>query len=293
MELPGTFAGMAACGDRARHNASMSAHGPARMDLQWLGPPRLLLDGQPVALPTRKACALLLLLAVGGSVARPRLCAWLWPDLDESSARRNLRRELARLREVGAGAAVRADGDRLLPGPDLTHDLARAEALVCAGEPEAALALWRGDAAEGLVADGGDDMGLAAWLAEQRQHARALHRRARETSAEAAEARGDLATALASVQALLADDALGRCGSSRRAARCWRRSWGWSRHPRRRRWRSRCGRRRRHGPRRRWRNCRRHTRRPRNRPFPPCACRSTCWTRTRPRPTRATCRISR
>lgn len=186
----------------------MSAPGPARMDLQWLGPPRLLLDGQPVALPTRKACALLLLLAVGGSVARPRLCAWLWPDLDESSARRNLRRELARLREVGAGAAIRADGDRLLPGPDLTHDLARAEALVCAGEPEAALALWRGDAAEGLVADGGDDMGLAAWLAEQRQHARALHRRARETSAEAAEARGDLATALASVQALLADDAL-------------------------------------------------------------------------------------
>ncbi len=135
----------------------MSAPGPARMDLQWLGPPRLLRDGQPLSLPTRKACVLLLLLAVGGSHTRPRLCAWLWPELDESSARRNLRRELARLREAGAGDAVRAEGDRLLPGPDLTHDLSRAEALISAGDPEAALALWRGDAGEGMVADDPDE----------------------------------------------------------------------------------------------------------------------------------------
>jgi DNA-binding SARP family transcriptional activator len=111
----------------------MSDPGERRIELQILGPVRLLSDGRTLPLKIRKGFALLLLLAIEGSLSRPRLCAWLWPALDESSARRNLRRELVRLRDAGAGAAVRADGDHLHPGIDLGCDLLRAEALLAAG----------------------------------------------------------------------------------------------------------------------------------------------------------------
>jgi DNA-binding SARP family transcriptional activator len=114
------------------------------LELQLLGPVRLCRDGRPQALKTRKAMALLMLLVLGGPMARPRLCAWLWPRLDEQSARRNLRCELARLREVGAADALRADGDMLYAGTALGCDLRRAEALLAQGDPDAAAALWRG-----------------------------------------------------------------------------------------------------------------------------------------------------
>lgn len=88
-----------------------------RFELQVLGPVRLLCSGRPQPLKTRKAMALLMLLALEGGLSRPRLCAWLWPGQDDSSARRNLRRELVRLREAGAAEAVQAEGDHLRPGP--------------------------------------------------------------------------------------------------------------------------------------------------------------------------------
>lgn len=196
----------------ARHNQGMEEPAAPRFELLLLGPLRLHVDGRLQGPRTRKALALLLLLALQGGQSRARLCGWLWPGLDESSARRNLRRELVRLREAGAAGAVRADEDRLLPGPALAHDLARAEALLVAGEPDAALALWRGGAADDLEAEGdGDGVGdasLAPWLAALRQRTQSLRQRVLEASAQAAEARGDLPMALARVQTLLAEDPL-------------------------------------------------------------------------------------
>ena len=172
--------------------------------LKLLGPVALHRDGQPLRLTLRKTAALLVLLALGGSQVRGRIAGLLWPALDERTARRNLRRELARLGEIGADDAVAVDGDRLAPAPGLQTDLALA--LDPAREPSMALAVWGGPLADGLELD--DAPAFMAWLAGERER---LHRRWQERLADAAaaaEAGGDGASALAAIDRLLDDDPL-------------------------------------------------------------------------------------
>lgn len=178
----------------------------ADLQLRVLGPVRLYRAGSPLALATRKVQALLLVLALDGGASRERLCALLWPELDESTARRNLRRELARVREAGAPEAVGVDGDRLRPGPSLVCDLLQAEAALARGAPEEALRAWQGEFAEGLHPDGAP--AFVPWLAAARERVDRLRLRALEAAAQAAEARGDLVPALAHVQTLLREDGL-------------------------------------------------------------------------------------
>ena len=166
-----------------------------------LGPVRLWRGTEPVALTNRKTQALLLVLTLDGAASRPRLCALLWPDLDEPSARRNLRRELARLREAGVPEAFRVDDDHLHRGDTLSCDLLKAEAT-----PELALAPWQGELADGLQLD--DAPQFAPWLSAARERALRLRFSALEAAAAAAEARADLAAALAHVQSLLDEDGL-------------------------------------------------------------------------------------
>jgi DNA-binding SARP family transcriptional activator len=194
----------------------MPAHadGTAALELQILGPVRLCTAEGALPLKSRKAQALLLWLVLEGETTRPRLCERLWPAQDEPSARRNLRRELARLREAGAADAVVADGDRLRPAPGLACDLLRAEALLASGRADAALALWHGPPLDDLreIGEGDADPtregGLPGWLNAVRQRAASLHRQVLEASAAAAEQRGDLPAALSAVQRLLGQDNL-------------------------------------------------------------------------------------
>lgn len=169
--------------------------------LHLLGPPRLLRDSAEVALPLKKLQALLLLLALGGSLQRARVGALLWPQLDESSARRNLRRELARLRELGAADIVAAQGDALGLAPGVAIDLRAFEADLQAQAPEDALRRWRGALADGLVLP--DAPEFEDWLTLQRERWWHLRAQALEASAADCERRGDLAAALVRVQALL------------------------------------------------------------------------------------------
>lgn len=173
----------------------------AELELRVLGPVRLWRGGHPVALTNRKTQALLLVLALDGGASRPRLCALLWPDLDEPSARRNLRRELARLREAGVPESFRADDDHLHPGDTLRCDLLLAEAM-----PELALAGWPGELADGLQLD--DAPQFAPWLSAARERALRLRLRALEAAAAAAEVRADLPATLGYVQTLLSEDGL-------------------------------------------------------------------------------------
>ena len=82
--------------------------------VQLLGPPRVERDGSPVALDTRKAMALLAVLAL---VERPRprdvLAELLWPDHDAEHARGALRRTLSTLRSAIGPEAVEATRDRV------------------------------------------------------------------------------------------------------------------------------------------------------------------------------------
>jgi len=69
--------------------------------LAVLGPPEVLHDGSRLTFALRKAQALLLYLAVEGSMhPRSKLAAFLWPDSESSDARRTLRNALGLLRSL-------------------------------------------------------------------------------------------------------------------------------------------------------------------------------------------------
>jgi DNA-binding SARP family transcriptional activator len=175
--------------------------------LEVLGPVVLLRDGVPVSLGVRKTQALLALLAIGGRCARVRAAHLLWPTLDESSARRNLRRELARLREAGASEVVIADSENLAIAAEVSCDAQDFVAAVQAGNAIAALKLWRGEPAAALRMDA-DDGGFDDWLRVEQARLMTLWRHAMTQAAAQHEAAGDDAAAIATLRALLADDPL-------------------------------------------------------------------------------------
>ncbi|MFN0183194.1 MAG: ATP-binding protein [Aquabacterium sp.] len=175
------------------------------LSLKLLGQPALWRGGQPVRLTIRKTWCLLVLLASAGAAPRARLAASLWPALDEATARRNLRRELARLREAGVPDLLQLADDRIALDPAVQVDLADFEQALKAGDGTVALALWRGELADGLAA--GEAPAFDSWLQTERSRVHGLWRRALQVAAEAA-APGHPAQALLHWQALLADDPL-------------------------------------------------------------------------------------
>ena len=114
------------------------------LTLDLIGPVRLRRGSAHLPLSVRKTAALLLLAAIAGPLPRVRLVEWLWPALDESTGRRNLRRELARLRELGAGDALVSADDCVAIAPTLALDIDAA-----AVTPQALLTHWRGPLADG------------------------------------------------------------------------------------------------------------------------------------------------
>ncbi len=81
---------------------STRATAPSERDdltIRVLGPLEVVVDGSPIVVDTRKALAILTLLAVEERpFARDELAAMLWPDADDESARGALRRTLSVLR---------------------------------------------------------------------------------------------------------------------------------------------------------------------------------------------------
>lgn len=80
-----------------------------QLELHLDGPPSLRLGGRVLTTATRKALALAVLAALDGGLRRQRAAELLWPDADPAAARRNLRRDLFRLRQQGLPLA---DGAR-------------------------------------------------------------------------------------------------------------------------------------------------------------------------------------
>src|SRR6202453_2339259 len=76
--------------------------------LEVLGPPVVLCDGRPVTFDTRKAIALLALLAVTGREhSREQLADLLWPEADSAKGRASLRRTLSvTAAAMGAGLII-------------------------------------------------------------------------------------------------------------------------------------------------------------------------------------------
>jgi DNA-binding SARP family transcriptional activator len=176
------------------------------LKLQVLGPLALWRDGAQVPLTVRRGAALLVLLALQGPTPRQQAATLLWPDLDEAAARRNLRRELVRLREAGAGEVLQAERDTLALHGDVEVDALHFEQALQAGEPESALALWRGAVASDLSLN--DSTAFDDWLASARQRWHSRWSAAVEAGAAAAESSGHLDDALSRLEQLLADDPL-------------------------------------------------------------------------------------
>jgi DNA-binding SARP family transcriptional activator/tetratricopeptide (TPR) repeat protein len=128
------------------------------LSLALLGPPVVMRDGAPVSFDTRKAIALLALLAVTGREhSREQLADLLWPDADSAKGRASLRRTLSvTAAAMGAGLTISRAAVALEPAA-VRVDVGEFEALITrpdAASLERAVRLYRDDFLAGFVLRG-------------------------------------------------------------------------------------------------------------------------------------------
>jgi len=180
------------------------------LSILLLGPPQLLRDGAPVALPRRRARALVYYLAAQAApVRREQLLTLLWQDNERSAAQQQLRSTLHSVRRA-LGPALVGD-DPLFIAPDVDVDQRALAALVAApqvGEAElaAALARYRDDFLAGFELP--DAELFAEWLAAERERTRLLATRGLARLARLREQRADYAGALDALRRALGFDPL-------------------------------------------------------------------------------------
>ena len=126
----------------------------APVDVMLLGPPRVERDGAPVAFDTRKALALLAVLALADR-PRPRdvLAELLWPEHDAEHARGALRRTLSALRSRGRRRLRGRDArpaSRSSRGAGLWVDVDAFRAAADDGARRATRRVFRGEFLEGF-----------------------------------------------------------------------------------------------------------------------------------------------
>ena len=125
------------------------------LNVALLGPPRIEYDGQPVHFDTRKAVALLALVAMAEQpLSRDRLAVMLWPDSDDERARGALRRTVS-VTAAGVGDALVVSRTTIALAQSLVSvDAVEFRRLLAAGDVSAlakACALYRGDFLTGFA----------------------------------------------------------------------------------------------------------------------------------------------
>jgi DNA-binding SARP family transcriptional activator/predicted ATPase len=174
------------------------------LELRLLGPPALRLAGAEISPPTRKSLALLAYLALEGSQPRGKLADLLWSDLDEDAARKNLRKELFRLRGSPLEPFIHTPDDRIeLIGVEVD---ARRFATSTEADESTALEHYHGGLLEGFNVPGAT--GFEDWLETSREHFSSLLVRALANRVRALETNGDLRAAVQTQQRLVALDEL-------------------------------------------------------------------------------------
>jgi DNA-binding SARP family transcriptional activator len=162
--------------------------------LELLGPPVVLRDGLPVSFDTRKAVALLALLAVTGREhSREQLADLLWPEADSTKGRASLRRTLSVTAAVmGAGLTIsRAAVSLELRAVQV--DVPEFEALIARSDAESlerAVQLYRDDFLSGFVLRGCPD--FEEWQAAVAEGLRQALARGLQRLVAACIAEGDL-----------------------------------------------------------------------------------------------------
>ncbi len=125
------------------------------LDLALLGPPVITRSGAPVSFDTRKATAVLALLATArGDLSRERLATLLWPDADAVRARASLRRTLS-VTAAAAGPGLLVTRTAVaLDATRVRVDVTEFEALAAGPDPgqlDRAAALYRDDFLAGFA----------------------------------------------------------------------------------------------------------------------------------------------
>ncbi len=174
--------------------------------LKALGHGVLESDETALHFPVKKTLALVAYLMLEGKVTRGKLADLFWSDNTDEDARRNLRRELHRLRESGLRDRLETTGEQVFLTEPLISDVQQFEIALEHHELEKALEFWQGKLLEGLELPGAT--GFHDWLETRREKLNQLRRRAMLELAEHLETRGDWRKALEFYLELLQEDQL-------------------------------------------------------------------------------------
>ena len=116
------------------------------LTITLLGAPRVSRGGREIGFDTRKAVAILAVLALEpGKHPRERLAAMLWPEADEERARGALRRTLSAIRTSAVGERLEADTASAQLDGAVDVDARRFRAHRADGKHEQAVSLYAGD----------------------------------------------------------------------------------------------------------------------------------------------------
>ena len=170
------------------------------LEIRVLGPLEVRVDGATLVVDTRKALAILALLAVEGRpYAREELAAILWPDADDESARGALRRTLSVLKTALGDRWLRVDRATVALDLDGSHlDLAELEA--AAGSTDVAVLRRAAATARGPFLAGfslRDSPEFDDWRATRAVSIERLVADLLDRTADASAAAGDLVGAVA------------------------------------------------------------------------------------------------
>lgn len=151
------------------------------LEIRLLGQFEIQIDGQPVALASRQAQALLayLLLPPGRRHRRERVAGVLWPDVEETKARARLRYALWQLRRVLGPDLIQADKIEISCQPESEYWLDTAILERNAEKPRvtdglvADVAVYAGDLLPGFYEE---------WVATERAHLRAVYEQKMEVA---------------------------------------------------------------------------------------------------------------
>ena len=143
-------------------------------------------SGDAIALPAKKARALLAYLALhpGRAVPRDKLAALFWGDRADPQARASLRQTLSSIRKARSASdpwLVLSDTETVTIAPTVVTDVASFESLAADGDPESlarAANLYKGHLLDGFHAE---TTAFEDWLAVERQRLHDLALQAFET----------------------------------------------------------------------------------------------------------------
>ena len=179
--------------------------------LRAFGGLTLRLDGAPITgvVTQRRQMALLALLAVSGDegMSRDKLLAYLWPEKGTDASRHILNQLLYSQRQHAGDAGLFLGRKTLRLNPALIEsDVQAFDAASAAGEPERAVAQYRGPFLDGFFLS--DAVEFESWVEQQRQRFARRCTEALEGLARATTAAGDLAGAVRWLQRLQEMDPL-------------------------------------------------------------------------------------